>query len=162
MNALTGKVAIVTGASSGIGRAAAKLFALEGAKVVVAARRQRELDMLVREIVDAGGVAAALAGDVQDEPYASHWSTWPRANSVAWTSFSTTPALGRNGFGNRYLVARLDHYSEYQFDRRVSRRQASTPAHDGTRRLDHLHVHVRRVHRWGCQEWRHMRRAKQA
>ncbi|HWV62918.1 MAG TPA: SDR family NAD(P)-dependent oxidoreductase, partial [Oxalicibacterium sp.] len=46
------KVAIVTGASSGIGRATAKLFAEEGAKVVVAARRQTELDALVAEIAD--------------------------------------------------------------------------------------------------------------
>ena len=55
MFSLTNKVAIVTGASSGIGRATAKLFAEQGAKVVVAARRQSELDALVAEIVDDGG-----------------------------------------------------------------------------------------------------------
>ena len=70
MFALTNKVAIVTGASSGIGRATAKLFAEAGAKVVVAARRQAELDALVAEIGDAGGNAIALAGDVRDEAYA--------------------------------------------------------------------------------------------
>ena len=70
MFALTNKVAIVTGASSGIGRATAKLFAEQGAKVVVAARRQAELDALVAEIEDAGGTAVALAGDVRDEAYA--------------------------------------------------------------------------------------------
>jgi len=70
MNELTGKVAIVTGASSGIGRATATLFARAGAKVVVAARRQDQLDRLVREIADDGGIAAALSGDVQDEGYA--------------------------------------------------------------------------------------------
>ena len=70
MNELTDKVAIVTGASSGIGRATAKLFAAAGAKVVVAARRKPELDRLVREIADDGGIAAALAGDVRDEGYA--------------------------------------------------------------------------------------------
>jgi NAD(P)-dependent dehydrogenase (short-subunit alcohol dehydrogenase family) len=67
---LKGKVAIVTGASSGIGRASAKLFARAGAKVVVAARRKAELEALVREIADQGGDALALAGDVSDEGFA--------------------------------------------------------------------------------------------
>lgn len=70
MSALSNKVAIVTGASSGIGYATAKLFAREGAKVVAAARRQPELDVLVEEITHAGGHAVALAGDVKDEAYA--------------------------------------------------------------------------------------------
>jgi NAD(P)-dependent dehydrogenase (short-subunit alcohol dehydrogenase family) len=67
---LKGKVAIVTGASSGIGRASAKLFARAGAKVVVAARRKAELESLVREIADQGGAALALAGDVSEEAFA--------------------------------------------------------------------------------------------
>ncbi len=69
MFALTNKVAIVTGASSGIGRATALLFADQGAKVVIAARRRAELETLVAEIEDAGGTAAALAGDVREEAY---------------------------------------------------------------------------------------------
>jgi len=70
MNSLSEKIAIVTGASSGIGYATSKLFAKEGAKVVVAARRQEELNLLVEEITQEGGYAIALAGDVQDESYA--------------------------------------------------------------------------------------------
>ena len=70
MNLLKDKVAIVTGASSGIGYAAAKLFAQEGAKVVVAGRRKANLDALVCEIEKAGGRAVAVAGDVRDESHA--------------------------------------------------------------------------------------------
>lgn len=67
MSRLEGKIAIVTGASSGIGRAAALLFAREGAKVVVTARNGNALAELTDEIAGGGGEAAALAGDVGDE-----------------------------------------------------------------------------------------------
>ncbi|WP_442953014.1 SDR family oxidoreductase [Paucibacter sp. B51] len=70
MAALMNKVAIVTGASSGIGRAAALLFAREGARVLVAARREEALQALVEEIASAGGQAVAMAGDVSDEAVA--------------------------------------------------------------------------------------------
>jgi NAD(P)-dependent dehydrogenase (short-subunit alcohol dehydrogenase family) len=70
LNLLAHKVAIVTGASSGIGHATAQLFADEGARVVVTARRQAELDGLVEQIVAAGGQAVAVAGDAKDEAVA--------------------------------------------------------------------------------------------
>lgn len=70
MKSLEGKVAIVAGASSGIGRASAQLFALEGAKVVLGARRGEVLGEVVAQIRRTGGSAVLLAGDVGDEGYA--------------------------------------------------------------------------------------------
>jgi NAD(P)-dependent dehydrogenase (short-subunit alcohol dehydrogenase family) len=64
---LQDKVAIITGASSGIGHAAAKLFAEQGAKVVVSGRRKSELDALVDDIKRRGGQAVAVVGDVRSE-----------------------------------------------------------------------------------------------
>lgn len=61
---LGGKVAMVTGASSGIGAAAARLFAAEGAAVVLVARRKERLDALVEEIRAVGGRAVAAVADV--------------------------------------------------------------------------------------------------
>lgn len=68
---LDGKVAIITGASSGIGAASAKKFAAAGAAVVLGARRKENLDILAAEIEAAGGRAEPLAGDVRDETYAA-------------------------------------------------------------------------------------------
>lgn len=70
MSALADKVAIITGASSGIGYATSKLFAREGARVVAGARRRAELEALVEEIEASGGTAVALAGDVRDGAFA--------------------------------------------------------------------------------------------
>jgi 3-oxoacyl-[acyl-carrier protein] reductase len=64
---LSGKVAFVTGASQGIGRACALRLAKDGAAVAVAARNQEKLNELVAEITAAGGKAAAFALDVADE-----------------------------------------------------------------------------------------------
>lgn len=63
---LAGKRILLTGASSGIGEAAAEQFAREGATVVVVARRQELLDALAERITTAGGEATAIACDVSD------------------------------------------------------------------------------------------------
>ncbi|URK87127.1 SDR family oxidoreductase [Rhizobium sp. RCAM05350] len=70
MTMLSNKVAIITGASSGIGRATAKLFAREGASLIVSGRRRAALDELVAEIEAEGGEAFAINGDVRDETHA--------------------------------------------------------------------------------------------
>ena len=61
---LQGKVAIVTGASSGIGEATALMLAKEGAKVTIAARRAERLTELQKKIEDAGGEALPIVTDV--------------------------------------------------------------------------------------------------
>jgi NAD(P)-dependent dehydrogenase (short-subunit alcohol dehydrogenase family) len=81
MGVLAKKVAIVTGASSGIGHAAARLFAGEGAGLVVVARRQAELDELLSLIEGSGGHAVAVVGDVKEE------ATAKRAVETAVSTF---------------------------------------------------------------------------
>jgi NADP-dependent 3-hydroxy acid dehydrogenase YdfG len=67
MNQLNTRIAVITGASSGIGYATAKLLASRGAKVAVLARRADILEKLVAEITAAGGTALALPVDVTDQ-----------------------------------------------------------------------------------------------
>jgi NADP-dependent 3-hydroxy acid dehydrogenase YdfG len=64
---LTGKVAVVTGASSGLGADAAKAYAAQGADVALLARRKEKLDAVVKEIEATGGRAIAVACDVSKE-----------------------------------------------------------------------------------------------
>ena len=64
---LEGRVALVTGASQGIGHACALALAREGASVALAARNQQKLDELAAQIAAAGGKAAAFVVDVADE-----------------------------------------------------------------------------------------------
>jgi 3-oxoacyl-[acyl-carrier protein] reductase len=64
---VSGRVALVTGASQGIGRACAIKLATAGATVAVAARNQEKLDEVVKQIADSGGKAAAFVVDVGDE-----------------------------------------------------------------------------------------------
>lgn len=64
MSNMKEKVVLITGASSGIGRATAEAFAAKGANIVVAARRKEELDTLVASIEALGGKASAIKTDV--------------------------------------------------------------------------------------------------
>lgn len=65
MKKLENKIAIITGGNSGIGEATAKLFAEQGATVVITARREKELERVAQEIRAAGGKADWIAGDVR-------------------------------------------------------------------------------------------------
>lgn len=72
MAALDGKTAIITGASRGIGRAIAVRLAQDGARIVVSARNQQQLEGLVNDIKKRGGQAAALALDLRDQQAPPH------------------------------------------------------------------------------------------
>jgi len=67
MGKLEGKVALITGASAGIGRAAARALAREGAKVALTARRRERLEELSAEIKKLGSEAVYVVGDIREE-----------------------------------------------------------------------------------------------
>jgi NAD(P)-dependent dehydrogenase (short-subunit alcohol dehydrogenase family) len=67
------RICLVTGASSGIGRACALALGAEGAKVIAAGRRQGRLDEVVAQIRAAGGEAIAVTGDVREESACGAW-----------------------------------------------------------------------------------------
>ena len=104
MNLLNDKVAIITGASSGIGKAAAALFAANGAAVVLVARRQGPLDELVHAIEGRGGRAGAVTGDVTEE------STHQEAVSVAQEAFGGLHIA----FNNAGMVGKIAPLAEIE------------------------------------------------
>ena len=106
---LAGKVALITGASAGIGRACALALAAEGANLVVTARRQERLTGLEQSVRSAGGKAVSIVGDARDE------ETARRAVLAAQENFGALDILINNaGIGNyKNLVdTSADEYDE--------------------------------------------------
>jgi NAD(P)-dependent dehydrogenase (short-subunit alcohol dehydrogenase family) len=101
---LQGKVALVTGASSGIGEAAAKAMAAQGARVVLAARRTEELDRVAEEIRAAGGEAVGVRTDVSvDEDLGNAVRTAEERFGGLDVAFNNAGSMGTMG-----LVAEQD------------------------------------------------------
>jgi NADP-dependent 3-hydroxy acid dehydrogenase YdfG len=108
MMKLHGRVAVITGASSGVGYETARLLAREGAQVVAAARRRDKLEWLVGEIAGAGGRALAIPTDVTD------------STQVTRLVESTHNLLGRvdiliNSAGVVHKVAPVEQFSDDDF-----------------------------------------------
>ncbi len=109
MPALTGKVVLITGASSGIGAAAAQLFAREGCRVVLAARRVDRLEQLAAMIRAEGGQALPVSMDV------SQPAQIDAAVKSALDAFSQVDILFNNaGFGRLDWLEALDPAHDIQ------------------------------------------------
>lgn len=101
MSSATNKVITITGASSGIGEASAKLLAKNGAKVVLGARRIQKLVKIVEEICDRGGIAEYKAWDVCDRENVENFIhfTKEKFRSPYWCSLLRYQICGMGNFG---------------------------------------------------------------
>jgi 3-oxoacyl-[acyl-carrier protein] reductase len=112
---LQGKVAIITGASAGIGRASARALAREGARLVLTARRRERLDALIEEARKLGTDGVAVIGDAREE------ATALKTIEAAKSAFGRVDILINNvGVGNykKLVDTSLDDYVE-MFDGNV-------------------------------------------
>ena len=105
MNKLAGKVAVITGGSSGIGLATAKRFAAEGAKVAITGRNQGQLDRAASEL---GASAIAIQGDV------SNLRDLERIYQTVGSKLGKVDALVVNA--GVYVLGSVADFTEEQFD----------------------------------------------
>ena len=140
---LTGKTAIITGASSGIGKSAALRFAQEGAHVVMGARREAELGAVAEQIRASGGRASFLAGDICDGSY---------LEALTHLALEETDQLdiAFNNAGTVGTGGQLETIPEEEWrfvlkqsDKCVPCCAASGPRHESARcRIAYLHLHL--------------------
>ncbi len=115
---LAGKVALITGASAGIGRASARALAAEGASLVLTARRKERLETLKAEVEQLGGKAVVVLGDVREE------ATALAAVKAATDAFGRLDILINNtGVGN---YKKLTDTSAAEYDEMMDTNVRST------------------------------------
>jgi NAD(P)-dependent dehydrogenase (short-subunit alcohol dehydrogenase family) len=110
---LQNKVALITGSGRGIGRAMAKLFAQQGARVFLTARTEAELAETTKEIVSAGGQAAYLAADLTRE------TDCARVVAAAREQFTRIDTLVNNA-GHYGPVVPVEDYPLEEFDKVIA------------------------------------------
>jgi len=108
MSSLTGKIALVTGASQGIGRACALALAAQGATVALAARNVEKLDAVAAEITAAGGIAKAYALDISSEDSIKTTAKQVLADLGAVHILVNNAGITRDGLALRMKLADFD------------------------------------------------------
>ena len=120
MDRLQGKVAIITGGNSGVGAATAKLFAKEGAAVVITARREAALESVAKEITEAGGTVLAVSTDISKPGDAD------KLVAAAVEKFGKIDILVNNAGILEEGLKPIDRYSDEDLDRIVETNQKGT------------------------------------
>ena len=120
MGRLTGKVAVITGGNSGVGAATAKLFAAEGASVVITARRAAALEEIADEIRQAGGEVLALSTDISkpEDP--------ERLREAAMEKYGKIDILVNNAGILEAGLKPIDRFTDEDLDRIIDTNQKGT------------------------------------
>ncbi len=120
MNRLKDKVAVITGGNSGVGAATAKLFAAEGAAVIITARREAALEQIAGEITAAGGNVLAISTDISkpEDP--------ERLMQTVMDKYGKIDILVNNAGILEEGLKPIDRYTDEDLDRIVETNQKGT------------------------------------
>lgn len=120
MNRLKDKVAVITGGNSGVGAATAKLFAAEGATVVITARREAALEAVAKEIEEAGGKVLAVSTDISkpEDP--------EKLMGIVMEKFGRIDILINNAGVLEEGLKPIDRFTDEDLDRIVETNQKGT------------------------------------
>lgn len=119
MNRLTDKVAIITGSNSGVGEEVAKQFVLEGAKVVICARRKEQLELAKKTLIEIGGDVLDVVCDISKEDVKNLLN-----QTIA--KYGKVDILVNNAGVLDHNLNSIDNFTNEDFDRVISINQKGT------------------------------------
>lgn len=120
MNRLTDKVAIITGSNSGVGEEVAKQFVLEGAKVVICARRKEQLELAKKTLIELGGDVLDVVCDISKEEDVKNLL------NQTITKYGKVDILVNNAGVLDHNLNSIDNFTNEDFDRVISINQKGT------------------------------------